>query len=115
MAEWDTSTVSDTVLARLLWLLPAIMLVAAIAPWPYGYYKLLRLVVCICAGVLAYQSYQGADERVTAWVVGLFVLALLYNPIIPVHLTREIWLPINLASAAFFVGHLWSERKRAGE
>lgn len=97
---------------KLLWLLPAVILVAAIAPWPYGYYKLLRLVVCICAGVLTYQSYQNAGERITAWVVGLVVLALLYNPIIPVHLTREIWLPINLASAAFFVAHMWFEREQ---
>ena len=40
----------------LLWLVPAAMLFAALAPWPYGYYRLLRVVVCICCGVLAYQK-----------------------------------------------------------
>lgn len=95
---------------RLLWLVPAAMLVIALAPLPYGYYTLLRVVVCVCAGVIAYQSYQHSKGKISAWFVGLVGVALLFNPIIPVYLTREIWTPLDLAIAAFLVAHMWFER-----
>ena len=98
--------------SRLLWLVPTAMLVIALAPLPYGYYTLLRLVVCVCAGVIAYQNYVQTGGKITSWFVGLVGLALLFNPIFPVHLTRGIWAPINLASAVFLLAHMWFERDR---
>lgn len=35
-----------------------------------------------------------------AWVFG--IIALLFNPIIPVHLSREIWAPIDIMAALIF-------------
>ena len=34
------------------------------------------------------------------WLFGLIVV--LFNPIVPIHLTKEIWRPIDLASAIIF-------------
>jgi len=39
-----------------LWLIPATMLVLALLQLPYGYYTLLRLVVCLTAAIIAFQS-----------------------------------------------------------
>jgi hypothetical protein len=39
-----------------LWLVPAAMLPLALFQLPYGYYTLLRLVVCISAAMIAYLS-----------------------------------------------------------
>ena len=97
-------------MTRAVWLLPAAMLVIALAPLPYGYYTLLRLVVCICAAVIAYQSYQKSAGAINAWFVGLVGVVLLFNPIIPIHLSRAVWAPLDLAIAAFLVAHMWFER-----
>ena len=53
---------------RSVWFLPAVLLVAALLPWPYGYYNFLRLVVCGVAAWLAYTQWCH-DDALTGWVV----------------------------------------------
>ena len=96
--------------AALLWLAPAAMLLAAPIRWPYVYYRVLRWVVFVCCAIIAYRLYERRDFSI--WLVGLMALAVLFNPIVPVHLTRAIWAPINIAGALFFVAHLWVTNRR---
>lgn len=76
------------------------LLLIAILPLPYGYYTLLRLVVCGSGLFLAYQLYE---YKLHNWSVALALLALLFNPFIPVYLSREIWLPIDIIGAITFL------------
>jgi len=75
------------------------MLLGALAPWPYGYYQLLRFVVCGVSVYIAFMAYQW--EKI--WSVWLFAfVALLFNPLIPIHLSRELWQPIDVICALLF-------------
>ncbi|HUW19431.1 MAG TPA: DUF6804 family protein [Sedimentisphaerales bacterium] len=80
-------------------LIAALMLVGALERWPYGYYQLLRLVVCGVGVFVAYMAYNWKKLWVT-WVFGF--VALLFNPLVPIHLSREIWQPIDLICAISF-------------
>ena len=97
-----------------LWLAPAVLLVGAILPWPYGYYELLRLAVCAVSAWIAYEQWRH-DDAVSGWVVVFGGIAMLYNPLMPIHLTREIWSVLNLASASVFVVHLRALRSLVGD
>ena len=90
-----------------LWLAPAAMLVGALFSWPYGYYTLLRLAVCGVSSWIAYEQWRH-DGAISGWVVAFGAAALLYNPAVPIHLTREIWSVLNVVTAALFLGHLWA-------
>ena len=65
---------------------------------PYGYYILLRVVCCIAFAYLAVQAV-GQDKHGWAWMLG--AIAVIYNPIISIHLTREIWSVVNIATIIF--------------
>lgn len=78
----------------------AIMLLLALAPWPYGYYQLLRFVVCGAAGYVAVIAYNW-QKMWAVWLFGL--VAVLFNPLIPIHLTRELWQPIDVICGILFV------------
>ena len=95
-----------------LWLAPAVMLFVAVLPLPYAYYQLLRLVVCVCAAVVAFLEYKAAKGEATAFVVIFVVIAVVMNPFLPVHLTKAIWTPINIIFGLTFLWHLWSRRAR---
>ncbi|PBB94801.1 DUF6804 family protein [Mesorhizobium sp. WSM3862] len=82
-------------------LIPAALLVLALAPWPYAYYQLLRIVVAIWAAVIAWDQYRLAKSW-TPWVICFVAVAVLFNPLAPIYLTREIWAVLDLAGAAAF-------------
>src|SRR4029450_9918914 len=77
----------------------AAMLLLALGPWPYGYYTLLRLVACATAAGFAFHGYAGG-RMWAVWTFGF--VALLFNPIVPVHLSRSAWRPINVVAAVLF-------------
>lgn len=91
------------------WLLPAAMLVIATLPLPYGYYNLLRLAVCLCSIALSISQFR-EKGRVSGALIVFAFLAMLFNPIWPVHLDRAVWLPVDLISAAIFFLHWRSGR-----
>lgn len=85
-------------------LIPAIiasmMLFLALAPWPYGYYQLLRFVVCGIAGYIAFMAYNWKK----IWATCLFgFIAVLFNPLIPIRLSREVWQPIDIICGTLFI------------
>lgn len=84
-----------------LWLLPGLMLIAAVLPLPYGYYTLLRIVVSLAAAFICYSVFI-EENRVSTWTAVFGFLALLFNPIIPVYLSRETWFALDLAGATIF-------------
>jgi hypothetical protein len=76
------------------------MLFLALAPWPYGYYQLLRFVVCGIASFIAFVAYN----RQKKWAVWLFgFIGVLFNPLIPIHLSRELWQPIDVICGIIFI------------
>lgn len=74
------------------------MLLIGIAPLPYGYYELLRLVATGVFGWAAYVSWK-AGQTSLPWALGL--LALIFNPLIPIHLSRPVWMIIDSGAAIF--------------
>jgi len=71
------------------------MLIGAFFDNPYGYYILLRWV---CFGVFGWTAlvHLAAERNGQVWTC--ILIALLYNPILHVHLGRDIWLYANAAT-----------------
>jgi CBS domain containing-hemolysin-like protein len=78
----------------------AILLVAALWEWPYGYYGILRWVTCAVAIFVAYKAYTWRANW-GAWLFGL--MAAIFNPLFPIHFSRPVWAVIDLAAAALLV------------
>ena len=76
------------------------MLLGALFNWPYGYYQLLRFVVCGVSAYIAFNAYQWQKIGV-GWLFGF--VAFLFNPLIPIHLSREIWQVIDFICAILFI------------
>lgn len=76
------------------------LLALGAAPLPYGYYTFLRLVAC---GVFAFAAYISFTRkaRVLPYIYG--TLAILFNPIIKVHLPKDVWIAVDLGSAALLL------------
>src|SRR5262249_55543948 len=83
-----------------------VMLVWALKPGNrYGYYVLLRWV---CCAVFAYLAFLAVAQKKQRWFCVLGITAVVYNPIIRVHLTREIWSVINVITIGIAVASIFA-------
>ena len=89
-------------------IIAAILLFLALDRHPYGYYKLLRFVV---SGVTVYGVYIGAKFEKIGWVLTFGIIAILFNPLIPIYLRRGTWQFIDLAVAVLLLISIFLLRK----
>lgn len=68
---------------------------------PYGFFTLLRFVVCSVGIYIAYKIYE--DNKESLWVWAFAGMAILFNPIIPIYLQRETWIVIDLIIGIFLL------------
>jgi hypothetical protein len=67
---------------------------------PIGYYTFLRIIVTIGAVAVIVQEYNG---EIIPWIILFGIIAIIFNPIIPVYLhDKEIWAVINFIAAILF-------------
>jgi hypothetical protein len=81
-------------------IIPIIMLFGALGQWPYGYFILLRWVVIAGAIIVIVNAF----EKDVDWAKVVFIfIAILFNPIVPIHLSRELWIPIDVIAGILFL------------
>ena len=81
-------------------LLLAVLLLLCLAPMPYGYYQLVRIVAMIAFAVMAYQYYEKENVPLAITFGGL---ALLFQPFIKVALGRTLWNIVDVIVAVVII------------
>jgi hypothetical protein len=83
------------------WLVATVMLVLAVTgKSPYSFYTLLRW---ICCAAFAYSAFTAHERNRVAWVWIFGGLAMLFNPIVPLHFQRDTWQMIDWVTIAVIV------------
>ena len=77
-----------------------IMALAILGGWPYGFYTFLRITIFSISIYIAITLIK-SNLIGLAWVYGF--IGLLFNPLIPFHLGRSIWLIVDFSALIFFV------------
>ena len=97
---------------KLIFLIPAIFLcIIPFFKFPYGIYTLLRIVVTLSSAFIIYDNYKKINNVNPR--IGIFsIILLVFNPIFPIKLNRELWLPIDLITAAIYFYHYIKIRKQ---
>lgn len=75
------------------------LLLLSIASLPYGYYQFLRIAITIIAGINAFSVIEKENKLL---LIIFLAIAILFNPIIPIHFDKDNWIPIDLILGIFF-------------
>ena len=96
---------------KLLFLIPGIFLcIVPFFKFPYGIYTLLRIVVTLSSAFIIYDNYKKINN-VNPTIVIFSIILIVFNPIFPIRLNRESWLPIDLITAAIYFYYYIKFRK----
>lgn len=73
-----------------------ILLIMAVGDHPYSYFEWLRLIVCATS---VYGIYIEINNGRNPVAILFGIIAVLFNPVLPVHLSRATWLGLDLLAA----------------
>lgn len=76
------------------------LLLIAILGAPYPFYEVVRWAVTAMA---IWAAVVAVGQKRTAWELAFGATAVLFNPFIPVYLTREAWVPLDAAALVLFI------------
>ena len=104
--QFDTErmkgTAYDLADSRRIHIVPLLMLaVIFVGPNFYWYVSLLRVAVTAWALYLIWIEVGSGFQR-SGWLLALIFIALLFNPITPIHLPRIVWAVFDVGVALFF-------------
>ncbi len=85
-----------------------VMLLLCLAPMPYGYYEIVRVVAMVFFGAMAYGYHKAKKDSL---MVMSGVLAVLFQPFCKIALGRTMWNIIDVAVAALLIVIIVKERK----
>lgn len=85
----------------------AALLLFCLAPMPYGYYQLVRLVSMVVFAIMAYQNYV---KKQVEWAVVFGALALLFQPFVKIALGRAMWNIVDVAVGILLIIMWYKER-----
>jgi uncharacterized membrane protein len=77
-----------------------LLFVAVFGHWSYGFYTLLRVVICAISIYLAVRA-NSAKSAPWTWVLG--VMAVLFNPVLPIRMHRSNWRAVDALAAITFL------------
>jgi hypothetical protein len=79
---------------------PVMLFLIALLEMPYAYYGIMKVYIFGCV-IYLWLNYKHDNK----WKAALVFLAVLYNPVFTIHLTKSIWAGVNLITAIFFFLH----------
>lgn len=90
----------------------AIILVIAILSdsLDIGYFTFLRWVIFAASFYYAYFVHK-KEQKLNYWFWNFIILAILFNPIVPVYLERDTWVLFDFITLILFVVHGYKIRK----
>ena len=93
---------------KLIYIAAAVLCIIAVFPLPYGYYTFLRISVSIVGCIAAFDLVNKGNPL---WVIFAGIV-ILFNPFIPIHLSRDLWFFIDLVVAGLFGGQALINRQK---
>lgn len=91
---------------RNLLIVTSIALLVTVLPLPYFYYQILRWLVCTTLIILYVNSNKtGEQSPLIVWII----IAIIFNPVSPIHFPKSLWLIIDIATAGYF-SSLWFKK-----
>ena len=91
-----------------VYLILAALMLLCLAPMPYGYFQLVRLVAMVVFGIMAYR-YCLMNKVAVSCMFG--VLALLFQPMYKIALGRTIWNVVDVVVAVLLIVLFVMERR----
>ena len=60
------------------------------------------MIICFSSGTIIFYGFKSA-KGINETIIIFSLILILFNPVFPIHLEKELWLPINLLTSGIYI------------
>ena len=93
---------NNNTLALFLFIPAGLLIISNLVTFAPGFDAFVKMIICFSSGTIifyGFKSAKGINETITIFSL----ILILFNPVFPIHLEKDLWLPINLLTSGIYI------------
>jgi len=93
---------NKTTLALFLFIPAVLLIISNLVIFPVGFDTFVKMIICFSSGTIIFYGFKSA-KGINETIVIFSLILILFNPVVPIYLDRELWLLINLLTSGIYI------------
>ena len=93
---------NKTTLALFLFIPAVLLIISNLVIFPVGFDTFVKMIICFSSGKIIFYGFKSA-KGINETIVIFSLILILFNPVVPIYLDRELWLLINLLTSGIYI------------
>ena len=89
-------------LALFLFIPAGLLIVSNLTTFPVSFDTFVKMIICFSSGTIIFYGFKSA-KGINETIIIFSLILILFNPVFPIHLEKELWLPINLLTSGIYI------------
>ena len=89
-------------LALFLFIPAGLLIVSNLITFPVGFDTFVKMIICFSSGTIIFYGFKSA-KGINETIIIFSLILILFNPVFPIHLEKELWLPINFLTSGIYI------------
>ena len=91
-------------LALFLFIPAGLLIICNLVTFAPGFDAFVKMIICFSSGTIIFYGFKSA-KGINETIIIFSLILILFNPVFPIHLEKELWLPINLLTSGISVSY----------
>ena len=89
-------------LALFLFIPAGLLIISNLITLPQDSDAFVKMIICFSSGTIIFYGFKSA-KGINETIIIFSLILILFNPVFPIHLEKELWLPINLLTSGIYI------------
>ena len=89
-------------LALFLFIPAGLLIISNLMTFTAGFDAFVKMIICFSSGTIIFYGFKSA-KGINETIIIFSLILILFNPVFPIHLEKELWLPINLLISGIYI------------
>ena len=89
-------------LALFLFIPAGLLILSNLITFPVGFDTFVKMIICFSSGTIIFYAFKSA-KGINETIIIFSLILILFNPVFPIYLEKELWLPINLFTSGIYI------------
>ena len=89
-------------LALFLFIPAGLLIISNLVAFQVGFDTFVKMVICFSSVTIIFYAFKSA-KGINETIIIFSLILILFNPVFPIHLEKELWLPINFLTSGIYI------------